>query len=115
MNQSHALMTRRRWLQSGGAFVSSLLLPRLLRAREGQPDNAPAKQAIVIYLQGGLSHYESFDPKPNAPEARRGEFGSIATSVPGVRFAEYLPRLAQRAHKFNVIRSVHVDSPSHNS
>jgi uncharacterized protein (DUF1501 family) len=115
MNNPLTLVTRRRWLQFGGAFVSSLLLPRLLRAREGQPDNAPARQVIVIYLQGGLSHYESFDPKPDAPEAWRGQFGSIATTVPGVRFAEHLPLLAQRAHKFNVIRSVHVDSPSHNS
>ncbi len=115
MNPPHALLTRRRWLQFGGAFVSSLLWPRLLRARAGQPGDAPARQAIVIYLQGGLSHYESFDPKPDAPEAWKGEFSSIATTLPGVRFAEHLPRLAQRAHKFNVIRSVHVDSPSHNS
>jgi hypothetical protein len=115
MNNPYAMLTRRRWLQLGGGFVSSLLLPRLLRAREGKASDAPAKQVIVIYLQGGLSHYESFDPKPDAPEARRGEFGSIATSVPGVRFSEHMPRLAQRAHKFNVIRSVYVDSPSHNS
>jgi hypothetical protein len=111
----HTTLTRRRWLKLGGAFVSSLLLPRLLRAREGQPDSAPARQAIIIYLQGGLSHYESFDPKPNAPATWRGEFGSIATTLPGVWFSEHLPRLARRAHKFNVIRSVHVDSPSHNS
>jgi hypothetical protein len=115
MHHSHATLTRRRWLQLGGGLVSSFLLPRLLRAREGQPNSAPARQAIVIYLQGGLSHFESFDPKPDAPEARRGEFGSIATSLPGVRFSEHLPRLAQRAHRFSVIRSVHVDSPSHNS
>ena len=110
-----ATLTRRRWLQCGGAFVSSLLLPRLLRAREGQQDSPPAKQAIVIYLLGGLSHYESFDPKPDAPSARRGEFGQIATTLPGVWFSEHLPRLAQRAHKFNLIRSAYVDSPSHNS
>lgn len=115
MNQPHTALTRRRWLQLGGGFVSSVFLPRLLRAREAQPDSAPARRAIVIYLQGGLSHYESFDPKPDAPSAWRGEFGSIATSLPGVRFSEHMPRLAQRAHKFNVIRSVHVDSPSHNS
>jgi uncharacterized protein (DUF1501 family) len=115
MNLPHPTLTRRRWLQLGGACVSSFLLPRLLQAREGQRESTPAKQVILIYLQGGLSHFESFDPKPDAPEARRGEFGSIATSLPGVRFAEHLPRLAQRAHKFNVIRSTYVDSPSHNS
>lgn len=115
MNESIATLTRRRWLQCGGAFVSSSLLPRLLRAREGRPNSAPARQVIVIYLQGGLSHYESFDPKPDAPQAWRGEFGQISTTVPGVKFSEHLPRLAKRAHKFNVIRSVYVDSASHNS
>jgi hypothetical protein len=115
MSESQVTLTRRRWLQLGGSFVGSALLPRLLRAQEEQPGTAPARQAIIIYLQGGLSHFESFDPKPDAPEERRGEFGSIATTLPSVRFAEHLPRLAQRAHKFNVIRSVHVDSPSHNS
>lgn len=115
MKNAHATLTRRSWLKLGGGFVGSVLLPRLLRAREEHGHSAPARQAIVIYLQGGLSHYESFDPKPDAPAARRGEFAPIATSVPGVCFSEHLPRLAQRAHKFNVIRSVHVDSPSHNS
>src|SRR5262249_39634817 len=76
---------------------------------------ARARRAIVINLKGALPHYESFDPTPDAPEAWRGEFGSIATTLAGIRFSEHLPRLAQRAHKFNLIRSVHVDSPSHNS
>lgn len=68
---------------------------------------------IVIYLQGGLSHYESFDPKPLAPSAYRGEFNPMGTSVPGTHFCEHMPLLAARAHKFNVLRSVYVDSPSH--
>ncbi len=101
--------TRRRWIQGGGALAGSLLWPGLARARE----DAPAKRAILIYLQGGLSHYESFDPKPEAPSAYRSEFGDIPTSVPGIHFSEHLPHLAKRAHKFNLIRSAYVDSPSH--
>ncbi|MDA1018532.1 MAG: DUF1501 domain-containing protein, partial [Planctomycetota bacterium] len=107
-----AAMTRRRWLQAGGAAAGALTWPSLLRARTVNPD-APARQAIVIYLQGGLSHYESFDPKPLAPSDYRGEFQSIPTSIPGVHFCEHLPRLASRAHMFNVVRSTYVDSPSH--
>ena len=89
-----------------------MLWPQLLRAQSDGAD-PPAKRAILIYLQGGLSHYESFDPKPEAPLAYRGEFGNIPTSIPGIHFAEHLPRLAKRAHKFNLIRSAYVDSPSH--
>jgi hypothetical protein len=90
-----------------------MLWPQLLRAQQANKSGAPAKQAIVIYLQGGLSHYESFDPKPDAPTAYRSTFGHIPTSIPGVHFAEHLPLLAKRAHKFNLIRSAYVDSPSH--
>lgn len=108
-----AAMTRRQWVQGGGALAGAMLWPSLLSARQGSRKPAKARQAIVIYLQGGLSHYESFDPKPLAPSAYRGEFGQTATSVPGTYFTEHLPRLAARAHKFNVIRSAYVDSPSH--
>jgi hypothetical protein len=107
-----ASITRRQWMKGGGALAGALLWPGLLRAKE-ERKNAPARQAIVIYLQGGLSHYESFDPKPDAPSDYRGEFGHIPTTLPGIHFSEHLPRLARRAHKFNLIRSAYVDSPSH--
>ena len=73
---SFAQHTRRQWLAGGGGLAAAMVMPPLLRGRElaGAAKAAPAKAAIVIYLQGGLSHYESFDPKPNAPTAYRGEF-----------------------------------------
>ncbi|HZK82322.1 MAG TPA: DUF1501 domain-containing protein [Humisphaera sp.] len=108
-----ATFTRRRWMQAGGAMAGAMLWPGLLRAKEAKNNNSPAKQAIVIYLQGGLSHYESFDPKPDAPSSYRGEFGHIRTAIPGVHFSEHLPLLAKHAKKFNLIRSAYVDSPSH--
>lgn len=112
-----ASFTRRAWLRGGGAAAASLIVPQVLQAREAArragAKSSPATSAIVIYLQGGLSHYESFDPKPLAPSAYRGEFNPISTSLPGVHFCEHLPRLSARAHKFNVLRSVYVDSPSH--
>ena len=108
-----AACTRRRWLRNGGAMAGAMLWPGLLRAQEQKSAAAPARQAIVIYLQGGLSHYESFDPKPDANSAYRGEFGHIPTTIPGIHFSEHLPRLARRAHQFNLIRSAYVKSPSH--
>ena len=82
-----------------------MLWPQLLRAKETRKaTSAPARACIVIYLQGGLSHYESFDPKPDAPSAYRSTFGDIPTTLPGIHFAEHLPLLAKRAHKFSLIR-----------
>jgi hypothetical protein len=107
-------MTRRRWLQGGGALAGAMLWPQLLRAKEtAKAGSSPARACIVIYLQGGLSHYESFDPKPSAPSAYRSTFSDIPTTLPGIHFAEHLPLLAKRAHKFSLIRSAYVDSPSH--
>jgi hypothetical protein len=57
-----------------------------------------------------MSHLETWDPKPEAPAAMRGEFGTIATSLPGLRVGEYMPMLAQQAHLYNVVRSVHCDA-----
>ena len=113
LQNDFAALTRRQWLRRGGAMAGAMLWPELLRAQEEKGNSAPARQAIVIYLQGGLSHYESFDPKPDALSAYRGDFGHIPTTVPGVHFSEHLPLLARRAHKFNLIRSAYVNSPSH--
>ena len=75
--------------------------------------SALARQAILIYLQGGLSRYENFALGPHASAEFRGDSDSVATSLPGVSFCEHTPRLAARAHLFNVIRSTYVDPLSH--
>jgi len=62
---------------------------------------------IVIFLNGGPSHLDMWDMKPSAPLEVRGEFSPIATSVPGVQFSEYLPRLARQMHRCSLVRSVH--------
>ena len=66
----------------------------------------PAKSLIVVYLSGGLAHQDSFDPKPKAPPEIRGEFSSIQTQLPGIRFSEHLPLLAARANRFSLVRSL---------
>src|SRR5207302_616758 len=62
---------------------------------------------------GGPSHIETFDPKPAAPREVRGEFDSIATAIPGVRFGEYLPHLARGLDRLSLVRSMMTTSPVH--
>jgi hypothetical protein len=81
-------------------------LPQVLRA-EAAKGGASADACIVIFLNGGPSHLDMWDLKPNAPSEIRGEFKPIPTSVPGVRFGEHLPRLARQMHRCALIRSVH--------
>ena len=65
-----------------------------------------AKSVILVFLTGGLSHIDSFDMKPEAPEGIRGEFKPIDTAVPGLQFCEHLPMLAARADKLAIVRSL---------
>lgn len=70
-----------------------------------------AKSCIVLFLVGGPSQLETFDPKPDAPAEVRGPFRPTATSVPGIQISEHLPRLASLAHRYAIIRTVHHDAP----
>jgi uncharacterized protein DUF1501 len=105
---------RRTFLQIGGLATFGLSLPQYLRARSGSPA-APlkAKRCILLWMQGGPSHIDSFDPKPNAPVEIRGEFGTVPTTIPGVRFAEPLPLLAQQAGRLAIIRGHDPKNGSH--
>jgi hypothetical protein len=112
-----ARLDRRRLLGIGGLAGFELLLPGLLRARE-QPRTGPrtfgrAKSVILLFLNGGHAQQETFDPKPDAPAEARGEFDSVATSVPGVRFGELLPLSAGLMHKLAVVRSMSHRHPDH--
>jgi hypothetical protein len=103
-------LTRRQWLGRAAGSFGVLLLPG---PAPGAAPAPKARAAIVLFLQGGLSHFESFDPKPDAPADVRGEFGLIATRIPGIRFTEHLPLLAQRLHRFSVVRSTCHPTPDH--
>ncbi len=105
-------MTRRRLLQVGGVGALGLALPRLLQA--GSPSRvSTAKSCIFIVQYGGCSHLDSLDLKPDAPLEVRGPFKPIATNVPGIRIAEHLPRLAQLANRFTIVRSMSHGNPGH--
>ena len=106
-------ITRRRWLElslGGGALTATLACQagRGTRAVGGPPGSSGsrAKSRILIYLFGGPSHIDIWDMKPDAPDSIRGEFKPIATSVPGIRITEHLPRLARRMDRLAVVRSM---------
>src|SRR5438132_8206283 len=77
-----------------------------LRARAGSGRSATVKNCILVWLAGGPSHLDTFDPKPDAPARVRGEFKPIATSVPGLQISEVLPNLARVMNRVTLIRSM---------
>ena len=100
--------TRRTLLHTGTAGVLGMSVPQLLAAEGGSENQAPAaKRVIVILEQGGLSHIDTWDPKPYAVAEHRSPFRPISTTVPGIQFTSLLSRTAQVAHKLAVIRSMH--------
>ncbi len=109
--------SRRGFIQIGALGTLGLTLPDLLRSRaQAAPErkNAPrAKACIVLWMAGGPSHLDTFDPKPEAPADYRGTFKPIPTKVPGIQICEHLPLLAQQAHRFSILRTLTHPSPSH--
>src|SRR5205823_1344192 len=74
-----------------------------------------SRALLVVGLYGGASHLETYDPKPLAPSEYRGPYRPIATSVPGVRISELLPKHAAVAHRFTLLRSLAHTGPCHDS
>ncbi len=114
--------TRRRdFLKLGVGSFMGLGMVDLLRqrAQAAQVARAAGKSSpanvncIMIWLDGGPSHYESFDPKPDAPTDIRGEFKPIKTAVPGVYFSEVIPKLAGVADRLSIVRSICHKDPNH--
>jgi hypothetical protein len=94
-------------IRAGAASFLGLSLPQLLRADESRKSATHADACILIFLNGGPSHLDMWDPKPDAPAEIRGEFKPIRTSVPGVLFGEHLPKFARQMHRCSLIRSAH--------
>lgn len=108
-------LTRRQMIQAGVLGLAGLSLPDVLRLR-AQAATAPRDTAVIYILQeGGGTQFETWDPKPDAADDIRGEFGTIATNVPGVRFSEVLPEQARVMDKLTILRSVHHPSTQHSS
>lgn len=100
-------MARRELLRFTGLSLFGLTLPGYLRAREIVSSFAPkAKSCILIWLDGGPSHLEMFDPKPDAPLEVRGPFKPTSTDVPGIQICEHLAKTAKITRHLAIIRSM---------
>lgn len=97
-------------LTGAGLGLADLLR---LRAAAAPAESTPPRSVIHIFLGGGPSHFETFDPKPDAPADIRGPYSPIATSNPALSICETLPRLARVAHLYSVVRSCCHDNPGH--
>src|SRR5579871_398871 len=104
------LLSRRHLLQAGAVGYLGLSLPQLLHAKHQEPVRKKAASAdacILLFLDGGPSHLDMWDMKPQAPDGIRGEFKPISTSLPGYQMCELLPRVSQLMHRATVVRSMH--------
>ena len=99
-----ALFSRRQMLKVGA--LGGLTLSQYLRLRGGAKEPSQKRSGIFIFLEGGPSHQDTFDLKPDAPSEYRGEFKPIPTSVPGIQICEHLPELAKRAKDYAIIRGL---------
>ena len=98
-------------LATVGAGAATFGLGRSSASHAGQLSAGRAKSCIVLFLTGGPSQLETWDPKPEAPADVRGPFQPIATSVNGIQISEHLPRIANLAHRLAIIRTVHHNAP----
>lgn len=121
-------LNRREALRVGGLSALGLSLPQLLQSRAAAgatpspaamentgPGFGRAKSVIMLWLLGGISQVESWDPKPKAPAQVRGEFGVIPTNVPGTFMGELLPQVAQRADRLTLLRALVSNDNGHSS
>ncbi|MCA9132846.1 MAG: DUF1501 domain-containing protein, partial [Planctomycetales bacterium] len=107
---------RRDCLRLGLSGLIAGGLSGALRARGSEasaPLRSDADACILIWMDGGPSHYETFDPKPEAPLEIRGDFRPIPTRTPGMQFSQLLPRLANISNELAIVRSIRHDQGNH--
>jgi hypothetical protein len=104
--------SRRGMLKASMAGLAGLSLPGLLKARSGSPISN-GKSVILLWMCGGPSHIDTWDPKPDLPAPHRGPFTSIPTKLPGVHISEHFPKQAAMMDKLTIIRSMVCRGSSH--
>jgi hypothetical protein len=105
-------INRRHFLQLGVAGMAAVGLPQLLRAKEAS-GTSKETAVILLWLDGGPSHMDLYDMKPDAPAEYRGIWKPIKTRVPGFDITEMFPKQAQVTDKFSVVRSLYHDTGDH--
>lgn len=110
-HRHRAGIVRREFLQVGFSAFLGLGVSRWGLGSE--PRIGRARSVILVFLTGGPSHIDTFDPKPDAPDEIRGEYAAIATRAPGLTFTEHLPMLAERADRLAVVRSLSHEHANH--
>jgi len=113
-------LNRRSFVKAGVLGSGGLTLGQLLRSDAQAARNAGAvsrrdKSVIILWMRGGPSHIDMWDPKPDAPSEYRGEFDTIGTSVPGINLTHMLPNSAKLMHKWSIVRSLHHHDAGHST
>src|SRR5262245_3532182 len=106
-------ISRRGFLQAGALAVGGLTLADILRVRATSPTQKQGKAIIMVYLNGGPSHMDMYDLKPDAPVEYRGEFKPTRTNVPGMDICELMPMQAKIADRFAIIRNMKFKQEGH--
>jgi hypothetical protein len=114
----HQKVGRRNFLKVGGLALGGMTLPQFLRAEEALKSFgglAKDKSVIFLFMHGGPSQFETFDPKMDAPSSIRSATGEIPTRIPGITFGSTFEKLAQLNDKFSIVRSFTTQSAAHDS
>src|SRR5690349_11835967 len=110
---------RRSFLRAGLLGTAGLCLSDLLRlqARSTTSTTKGGREpsVIILWMRGGPSHIDMWDPKPDAPAEYRGEFGVIDSAVAGIRLSDMLPMCARVMDRWSIVRSLHHDDPGHST
>jgi hypothetical protein len=109
------LLARRDLLRLGALGAATSTIPAGLTAaeRKASPEKGTAKSVVILWMGGGLTHIDSFDPKPEAPAEIRGNLKTIPTALPGIRFTEVMPHLARLADRFALVRTFAAGTDDH--
>lgn len=108
-------MNRRGFLRAGMLGTAGLTLPHLLRSEAAAGTTGRVNSVIILWMRGGPSHLDMWDPKPDAPVEYRGEFGVSPTNVPGILLSDMLPMCGQIMDKWSIVRSLNHHDAGHST